>query len=170
MSLDHTNDSPTTRQRKSHWRAAKFAEKIWKEHGFDTTIDDTLIKSWVKPIWLLLDDDNRPILTYVEPPSDGYWDILISPNSKFFSVFEPFDLSLPDDQRLTLEFKRLNHCHAKHGTTLKNIWSNDRPLELITSRNRLTSLAWTPKKCSWLQGCSKSKQKNIKKWRLHVKS
>ena len=127
MSSDYTSDSPDIIQRKRNWRAVKFAEQIWKEHGFDTTLDETLISSWVNPIRRLLNDDYRPILTYVKPPSDGYWDIPISLNSKFFPVFEPFYLSLPDDQRLPLEFECLNQFHAKDGTIFKNIWSNDRP-------------------------------------------
>lgn len=119
ISSDHTHDSLATRQRKAYWRAVKFTEQIWKEHGFDITIDETLINSWVNPIQRIIDGDYRPILNYAEPPSDGYWDIPISPNSKFFSVFEPFNLSLPDDQILPLEFERLNQFHAKHGTAFE---------------------------------------------------
>ena len=102
-------------------RAAKFAKQIWRAYGFDTTMDESLINSWVISTRRLLDDDYRPILTYVEPPSDGYWDIPISPNSKFFHVFDPFDLSLADDQRLPLEFESLNLFHAKHGTDFEKI-------------------------------------------------
>ena len=65
-------------------------------------------------------------MTFTEPPSDGYWDIPISPNSKYFLVFEPFDLSLPDEKKLPLEFERLNQFHAKRGTSIEKIWSNDK--------------------------------------------
>lgn len=88
---------------------------------------ESLINSWVNPTRRLLDHDYRPILTYAEPPSDGYWDIPISPNTKFFPVFKPFDLNLPDDHRLPLKFECLNLFHAKHGTEFEKICSNDRP-------------------------------------------
>lgn len=127
MPSEHSDDSLATVQWKKDWRVAKFAKQIWREHGFDTTMDKSLINSWVNPTQRLLDDDYKPYLMYAEPPSNGYWDIPISPNSKFFTVFEPFDLSLPDDQRLPLEFELLNQFHAKHGYDFKNIWSNDRP-------------------------------------------
>ena len=86
MSSDHSDDYSTTAQKKRDWRAAKFADEIWKEQGFDTTFDETLINSWENPTRRLLDADYVPHLTYAEPPSDGYWDIPISPNSKFFMV------------------------------------------------------------------------------------
>lgn len=105
MSSEHSYDSPATKQRKADWKAAKFAEMIWRERGFDTTMDETVINSWVNPTRRILDADYTPVLTYADPPTDGYWDIPISPNAKFFTVFEPFDRSLPDDQRLPLEFE-----------------------------------------------------------------
>lgn len=119
MSSEHTNDSPATWQRKTDWRATKFAEKIWKEHGFDTTMDETLINSLFNPTRRLLEDDYRPILTNSKPASDRYWDIPVTPNAKFFTVFEPFNLSLPEDQRLPLKFECLNQFHAKHGTVFE---------------------------------------------------
>lgn len=91
-------------------------------------MDESLIISWVNPTRGIIDNDCRPILTYVEPPSDGYWYIPISPNSKYFPVLEPFDLNLPDNQRLPLEFEGLNLFHAKHGTDFEKIWSKDRLL------------------------------------------
>lgn len=100
------------------------------EHGFDTSMDDTLIKYWVNPTRRLLDDDYRPILTYVEPSSDGYWDIAISPNFEFVPVFEPFDLSLPEYQTLPFKFEFLNQFHVKHGTNIEIKWPNDRPSEM----------------------------------------
>lgn len=33
LSSDHTNDSPATLRRKRDWRAAKFAEEIWRAHS-----------------------------------------------------------------------------------------------------------------------------------------
>lgn len=45
MSSDHSNDSPATTQKKRDWRASKFADENWKELGFDTTFDETLINS-----------------------------------------------------------------------------------------------------------------------------
>ena len=127
MSSDHSNDSTATKQKKADWRSAKFAEMIWRENGVDITMDESLINSWVNPHKRLQDDDYKPNLTYVEPPIDGYWDIPISPNAKYFTVFKPIDRSIPDDKRLPLEFERLNRFHAKHGSSIEKIWSNDRP-------------------------------------------
>lgn len=126
MSFVHSSNSLATRQKKREWRDAKFAEQIWREHGFVTTMDESLVHSWVNPTCMILDDDYKPILTYVEPPSDGYWDIPISPNSKYFPVFESFDPRLLDMRRHPMEFERLNLFHAKHGTTFEKIRSIDR--------------------------------------------
>lgn len=57
MSSDQSNDSLETTQRKRDLRAAKFADEIWKEQGFDTSFDETLINSWVNPTRRLLDED-----------------------------------------------------------------------------------------------------------------
>lgn len=95
-------------------------------------MDETMINSWVNPLRRLQDDEYKPYLTFAEPPSDGYWDIPISPNSIYFPVFQPFDLSLPDEQRLPLEFERLTQFNSKHGSSLEMIWSNDRP-EAVSS-------------------------------------
>lgn len=93
-------------------------------------MDETLINSWVNPTRMLLDEDYRSVLTYVEPPEDGYWDIPISSNAMFFIVFEPFDQSLPGDQRLPLEFERLNKLHGKHGSKFEDTWSSDKPFRV----------------------------------------
>ena len=127
MSSEHSNDSPATAQRKRDWRAPKFAELIWRARGFDTMMDEYLVNCWVNPSHRLLDDDYRPILTYVEPPSNGNWDIPDSPNSKFFLVFQSFYSSLPDEKRLLMEFEHLNLFHTKHCSEFEKIWSNDRP-------------------------------------------
>ena len=126
MSSEHSDDSLATGQRKCNWRASKVAEQIWKAHGFDTMMDESLVNSWVNLTRRLSDDDYRTFLTYTKPPSHGYWDISISPNSKFFPVFQYFDSSLPDENRLPMEFERLNLFHAKHGSEFEKIWSNDR--------------------------------------------
>lgn len=94
---------------------------IWREHGLDTTMDETHINSWVNPTRRLLNEDYMSVLTYDEPPEDGYWDKPISPNAMFFTIFKPFEQSLPDDQRLPLEFKRLIMFHGKHGSKFKAI-------------------------------------------------
>lgn len=127
MLSDHTDDYPATAQKKQDRRAAKFADEIWRAQGFDTTFDETLIKSWVKPTLRLLDSDYIPILTYAEPPFDGYMDIPISPNSKYFPVFQSFELTIPKDRRFPMEFEHLNLFHAKHDGKFQNIWFNDRP-------------------------------------------
>ena len=127
MSTERSPASPATAQRKQDWKPAKLSELIWRECGFDTMIDESLINSWVNPHRRLLDEDYTPHLTYAEPPSDGYWDIPISPNAKYFSVFDSFDHSLPDHKRLPMEFERLSRFYAKHGSSVENIWSNDRP-------------------------------------------
>ncbi|CAI9271644.1 unnamed protein product [Lactuca saligna] len=126
-SSDHSDDSLATTQRKRDWRVAKFADEIWKEQGFNTSFDETLINSWVNPTSRLLDVDYIPHLNYVQPTSDGYWDIPISPNSKYFLVFKPLDLNIPDERRLPMEFEHLNLFHAKQGSKFENICSNDRP-------------------------------------------
>lgn len=127
MSPKHSTDSPVTHHRKKHWTVEKFAKMIWREHGFDTMMDETLINLWVNPTRRFLDEDYRLVLTFGGPPADAYWDILISPNANFFSVLEPFDHSLPDDQRVPLEFEHLNRFHAKYGFDFESFWSNDRP-------------------------------------------
>lgn len=80
MSSEHSTDSPPIIQWKKDWRATKFNEQIWREHEFDTTMDESLINSWVNHMRRLLDDDYKPYMTFAESPSDGYWDIPISPN------------------------------------------------------------------------------------------
>lgn len=74
-------------------------------------MDETLVNSWVNPTRKLLDTDYVPHLTYFEPPSDGFWDIPFSPNAKYFPVFEPFDLHIPDELRHPMEFERQNSFH-----------------------------------------------------------
>lgn len=90
-------------------------------------MDESLINPWINPHHRLLDDDYTPHLTYTKPPLDGYWDVPISPNARYFIVFEQFDRSLPDAKRLPMEFERLSHFYAKHASPIENIWSNDRP-------------------------------------------
>lgn len=75
----------------------------------------------------LLDTYYVSHLTYGEPLTDGYWDIPLSPNAKYFLVFEQFDLCILDDCRLPMDFKRLNLFHNKYGNKIKEIWSNDVP-------------------------------------------
>ena len=94
---------------------------------FDTIMDESLISSWINPHRRLLDDDYTPHLTYAEPPSDGYWDVPISPNAIYFTVFKQFERILPDPKRLPMEFERLSLFYAKHASPIENIWSNDRP-------------------------------------------
>lgn len=72
MSSDYTDDSPATAQQKCDWRVAKFKDETWKEQGFDTMLNETLVNSWVNPTRRLLDADYVYHLIYVEPPSDGY--------------------------------------------------------------------------------------------------
>lgn len=136
MSFDHSDDSPITTQRKKDWRPAKFADEIWKEQGFDTSFDETLINSWVNPTRRLLDAYYVPHLTYAQPPSDGYCDIPISPNSKYFLVFEPLDLNLPSARILPMEFECLSLFHAKHGSDFGQFWSSYRPEEVTNYKVR----------------------------------
>ena len=131
MSSPSPTDSPTTAQKKRDWRSAKLAEEIWRLSGFDTVIDETLINSWVNPHRRLQDEDYIPHLTYAEPPSDGYWDVPISPNAKHYTVFEMFHQSLPDAKRLPMEFERLSQFFTKHSSPIEHIWSNDRPSAVV---------------------------------------
>ena len=108
MSSLSSNDSPTTAQRKRDWKAAKLVEEVWRLCGFDTIMDESLINSWVNPHRRLLDDDYIPHHTYAKPSLDGYWDVPISPNAIYFTVFEQLDRSLPDAKRLPMEFERLS--------------------------------------------------------------
>lgn len=57
MSSDHTNDSHATKQRKANWRATKLAEQIWRDNGFHTTMNETIINSWINPTRRLLDEE-----------------------------------------------------------------------------------------------------------------
>lgn len=72
-------------QKKQDWRAEIFIDEIWGEQGFDTTVNENL--------------------TYTELPSNGYSDIPISLNSKYFPMFHSFELILPEDRRLPMEFE-----------------------------------------------------------------
>ena len=85
---------------------------------------------------ILLDSDYVPHLTYVEPPADGFWDIHLSPNVKYFPVFESFDLHIPEEFRLPMEFERLDDFHHKHGKKIVEIWSNDAPKAVKTINSR----------------------------------
>lgn len=134
----------------------------------------------------LLNDDYTPHLNYVEPPSDPYQDIPISPNSKFFPVLQSFDLILLDDRELLMEFERLNLFHVKHGSIFENIWSNDRLdgvkkykvrkfmktefFEYILTRrgreyvrSQTNFVFTTPKKYFSQLGCFSSRLKNIQR-------
>lgn len=61
------------------------------------------------------------VRTYAEPPSDSRWDIPISRNSKFFLVFQSFDLNLPYEKRLPMEFEHINLFHANHSSEFEKI-------------------------------------------------
>lgn len=148
MSSEHSNDSPTTKRKKADWKAAKFVELILRENRFDITMDESLVNSGINPHRRLLDDDYKTYLTFVEPPSDGYWDVPISPNAKYFTVFEQFDCNLPDHKRLPMEFERLNRFHAKHASSIEKIRS--RTLSPGNSW-KLTSSVYSYKKESGLR-------------------
>lgn len=48
------------------------------------------------------------------------------PKLQVLPSFQPFDLSLPDESRLLMEFEHLSLLHVKHGSDFVKIWSNDR--------------------------------------------
>lgn len=100
--------------------------------GFDTSIHASLITSWVNHIRRLLDSDYVPHLKYSEPPSTTYCDIPLSPNSKCFLLFNPFDQSNPKAKRMVMEFERFNLFHNKYGKSTKEIWLKD-ILEVVTT-------------------------------------
>lgn len=82
---------------------------------------ESLYQSCVNPMRRLTGEDYVPHLTYVEPPTVGYRDIPLSPNAKYFPVFEPYDLCIPDDRWLPLGFERLNLLHNKYGKKIEEI-------------------------------------------------
>lgn len=94
MSLDKSNDSPATKQQKSDCRSAKWAEYMWKEQAFDVKMNESLMHSCMNLMWRLFYTDYVPHLTYVKPPNDGYLEIPLSPNAKYFPIFKPFDLHI----------------------------------------------------------------------------
>ena len=99
-------------------------------------MEETLINSWVNPHRRLQDEDYVPHLTYAEPPPDGYWDVPISPNARYFTILEQFDQSLPDAKRLPTEFERLAKYFTKHATPIEHIWSNNRPSAVVNYKVR----------------------------------
>lgn len=122
MSLEKSDGSPITKQKKDDWRVAKMIEYVYQTQVFDIRMDETLVQSWVNPMQRFLDSYCIPHLTYVEPSTDGFWCIPLSPNAKYFPFFKHFDLRIPDEHTLPMEFERLNVFHHKHGKTIEEIW------------------------------------------------
>ena len=118
---------------KRDWRAAKLANKIWNDHGVDTTFYETLIKSWLNPCHRLLDEYYVPHLTYSPPSENMYWDIPLSHTRIYSKVFKDFDIQIPDYKIFPMEFERLTLFHNKHEKAHVNeIRSND-ILEVVTN-------------------------------------
>lgn len=136
MSSYQTYDSPITTQKKDDWRAAKKVDYICQTQGFDIRMDKTLVHSWVNPTRRLLDSDYVPHLMYAKSPTIGFWDLSLSPNTQYFPVFELFDVRIPDERTLPMEFERLDAFHNKHGEKIKEIWSNDAPEAVKTYNPR----------------------------------
>lgn len=107
-------------------------EYIYQTLGLDIQMYEALVNSWVNPTRRLLDKDYIPYLMYVETPIDGFWDIPLSPNAKYFQLFELFDIRIPDEHRLPMEFEGLNAFHDKNGKMVEEIWSNDAPKAIET--------------------------------------
>lgn len=55
-------------------------------------MDETRIQLWVNLICKLVCDAYVPYQAFTKPADDTYKDIHLSPNGKFFQVFEDFDL------------------------------------------------------------------------------
>lgn len=110
MSNDNSYNSPKTRQKKADWRAAKIVEYIYQTHGFDLRMDESIINSWFNLIRKIMDSNHVPRLTHSKP-AGAYWDISLSPNSKYYLVFKPFDQNIPNENRMPMEFERMNLFH-----------------------------------------------------------
>lgn len=96
---------------------------------------ESLFHSLVNPKCRLTDTDYIPHLMYAKPFTDGYWDIPLAPNAKCFPAFEPFDLHIPNECTLPVEFERFKIFHKKHGNKIDEIWSNDAPESVKTFKS-----------------------------------
>lgn len=74
----------------------------------------------------LVNKDYVPHFSYANPNENTYWGIPLSPNDKFFKVFDDLDHSLIEARRLPLEIDHLCKFHRKHEIYVNEICSSER--------------------------------------------
>lgn len=63
-----------------------------------------------------------------------YWYIPLYPNACFYKVFKDFDTLILVHHILLMELERLNQFHNNHGKKTEDIWLNDTPEAVKTSK------------------------------------
>ncbi|CAI9259937.1 unnamed protein product [Lactuca saligna] len=94
-------DSPATKYKKRAWTVGKLQEEIFARFGVNIFMDETLIQSWFNQIFRMIDEDYVPHLSYATPNENTYQDITLSPNGKFFKVFDDLDHSTLETRKKT---------------------------------------------------------------------
>ncbi|CAI9295997.1 unnamed protein product [Lactuca saligna] len=103
-------------------------EKEMKEHT---------ITLWVDDIRQLKDDELVPKQTTAPPSSDEYqWDIPMSPNARYYSVFPPLHPHLSREMQIPIELNRLEEFFKAHAQPPKDVWSLRRIIRVVGYKKR----------------------------------
>ncbi|KAL7588438.1 hypothetical protein Lser_V15G36250 [Lactuca serriola] len=92
---------------------------------------------WVDDIKQLRDDELVPKQTTAPPSSDEYqWDIPMSPNAQYYSVFQPLHPHLSREMQIPIEMNRLEEFFKAHAQPPKDVWSLRRIIRVLGYKKR----------------------------------
>ncbi|XP_023749803.1 uncharacterized protein LOC111898110 [Lactuca sativa] len=85
----------------------------------------------------LKDDELVPKQTTAPPSSDEYqWDIPMSPNARYYSVFKPLHPHLSREMQIPIEMNRLEEFFKAHAQPPKDVWSLRRIIRVLGYKKR----------------------------------
>ncbi|KAL7588440.1 hypothetical protein Lser_V15G36251 [Lactuca serriola] len=85
----------------------------------------------------LKDDELMPKQTTAPPSSDEYqWDIPMSPNARYYSVFQPLHPHLSRETQIPIEMNRLEEFFKAHAQPPKDVWSLRRIIRVLGYKKR----------------------------------
>ncbi|CAI9295998.1 unnamed protein product [Lactuca saligna] len=85
----------------------------------------------------LKDDELVPKQTAAPPASDEYqWDIPMSPNARYYSVFPPLHPHLSREMQIPIELNRLEEFFKAHAQPPKDVWSLRRIIRVVGYKKR----------------------------------
>ncbi|CAH1430591.1 unnamed protein product [Lactuca virosa] len=77
-------------------------------------------------------DELVPKQTTAPPASDEYqWDIPMSPNARYYSVFQPLHPHLSSEMQIPIELNRLEEFFKAHAQPPKDVWSLRRIIRVL---------------------------------------